>query len=445
MELDLIENKIVQAERLYQTGRGPLPKFEEEREAAKKELERVKAERRHSVADQLSDKARFDLEAKNHQLLESVEVWRRQQARLNDQVEILGKEAEKIGMTSFELERMRGEIEQAEGVMKQLRGEKERLQVELQSTANRVTVNPADDPDKPDDTLRIRAAAAVRVSGSLLGLFGVAFWEAQSRRIRGKDEVVRELGLRVVGTLPALPDHPEVAPTGRRLLGRGVDPSAVWVASIDAIRALVLCHSDEESGARVLLVTSALSQEGKTTLASHLALSLARAGKRTLLIDCDSRRPRLHQVFGTPSGPGLSEALGGADPAAAVHAGPVEGLWVMPIGGDPIAVGAALARREMGEFLEHLRSRYDFILLDSCPVLPAADALVLGRLADGVLLSVRPGLSRLPHVSEACERLAALRVPVLGSVVNGTPLRARAPEYEYLAAPAELQSASLEA
>jgi Mrp family chromosome partitioning ATPase len=71
-------------------------------------------------------------------------------------------------------------------------------------------------------------------------------------------------------------------------------------------------------------------------------------------------------------------------------------------------------------------------VVDCCPVLPAADALVLGRMADGVLLSVRPGLSQLPHVAEAGQRLAALRVPVLGTVVNGTRLRASAPEYEYL-------------
>ena len=80
----------------------------------------------------------------------------------------------------------------------------------------------------------------------------------------------------------------------------------------------------------------------------------------------------------------------------------------------------------MRQLVGAARDTYDFILLDCCPVLPVADALVLGRLVDGVLLSVRPGLSQFPHVAAACERLAGLNIPVLGAVVNGTRLRSSA-------------------
>jgi Mrp family chromosome partitioning ATPase len=98
----------------------------------------------------------------------------------------------------------------------------------------------------------------------------------------------------------------------------------------------------------------------------------------------------------------------------------------------------------MRRFLEGAREVYDFVLLDCCPVLPVADALALGRLVDGVLLSVRPGVSQFPHVAAACERLAELNIPVLGAVVNGTRVRTSSPEYEYLRQPRTLPAQLVE-
>ncbi len=421
LEVDQAQAKIDQALRTYNPGQGPLPKYEAELNSVKAELEKLKLERRQTVTAAAADRLQVERDAKALQLQESVEVWKRQDAELQEEVDRLGKEAQKIGVASFELELKRGEIEQAEAVIKRLRDERERLQVELQSSSQRVTVlHPAEVPDQPDSTTRVRLAALGGVGGLLLGLFGVSFWEARDRRIRSKDEVAGELGLRVVGTLPALPRPAELTTGAVAPRRRGANHAAVWVASVDAIRAAVLCDAEERTGVRALLVTSALAREGKTTLACHLAVSLARAGKRVLLVDCDTRRPRLHDVFGCPRGPGLSEALAGEAPLAeAVHAGPVEGLAILPIGRNIRAVGEALAQQRMRQFIDEARRACDFLLLDGCPVLPVADALSLGRLVDGVLLSVRPGRSQLTHVAAASERLADLRIPVVGAVVNG--------------------------
>jgi succinoglycan biosynthesis transport protein ExoP len=441
------EERIAQALHSYNPGQGPLPKYESQLEEIKKDLENLKTERRAAAAAAVADKARSEQAVKSARLEESVAVWKREEAKLQQEVDRLGHEAQRIGITSFELELKRTEIDQAETVLKRLREEKERLQVELQSTSQRVTVlSPAEVPEQPD-AKRTRSAALAGVAGLLVGCFGVSYWEARGRRIRTKEEVAKDLGLRVVGTLPALAARPGpgLEPSRCRPAGRGADPAAVWLASIDSIRAAVLCDAEGRPGARALLVTSALAREGKTTLACHLALSLVRAGRRVLLVDCDSRRPQLHGVLNTPATPGLSEALGGAaDRAAAVHAGPVAGLSVLPIGSDAAFVGQALAGRAMRQFVETARESYDFILLDCCPVLPVSDALALGRLVDGVLLSVRTGLSRFPHVAEARERLAGLNIPVLGAVVNGTRLHSTAPEYEYLRAPQILPAAPVE-
>ena len=239
-------------------------------------------------------------------------MWKREEAKLQQEVDRLGQEAQKIGITSFELELKRTEIDQAESVLKRLREEKERLQVELQSTGQRVTVlSAAEVPGQPDGATRTRGAALAGVAGLFAGLFGVSYWEARGRRIRTKEEVANELGLRVVGTLPALAGRPGLDPARSRPAGAApTQPPSGWRRSTRSARR---CYATRTIGpaARALLVTSALAREGKTTLACHLALSLARAGKRVLLVDCDSRRPRLHDVLNTPASPGLSEALGG--------------------------------------------------------------------------------------------------------------------------------------
>jgi polysaccharide biosynthesis transport protein len=123
---------------------------------------------------------------------------------------------------------------------------------------------------------------------------GVAWLEFRSRRIHTTDEVAAGLGVRVVGSVPALPQKQKQ----KRLTLNDplTDASPQAAESIDGIRTMLLRNAGSE-GTRVVMVTSAVSGEGKTTLASSLALSLARAGRRTLLVDCDLRRPCAHQLF----------------------------------------------------------------------------------------------------------------------------------------------------
>ena len=193
--------------------------------------------------------------------------------------------------------------------------------------------------------------------------------------------------------------------------------------SSDGLRT-VLLQAGRNEGVRVVMVTSAGIGEGKTSLACQLAASLGRSGRRTLLIDSDLRNPAAHTQFNMQLAPGFAEALRGEiDPDDAIKPTSVANLSLLPAGQcDPAAI-QALVQDEVQTLFFHLKEEYEFVILDTSPVLPVADALVIGQYADAVLFSVLRDVSKLPLVYEAQQRLAALGIRMLGAVVSGEKAR----------------------
>jgi len=176
-------------------------------------------------------------------------------------------------------------------------------------------------------------------------------------------------------------------------------------------------------GAEVVVVTSAVGGEGKTTTALDLARSLAEAGERVLLVEADLRRPSLAPTLRLEPGPGLSEVLAGrVDLDAAVRPGGTEGLSVLPAGAVPPNPAELLGSERMAAAVAALRTGYDKVLLDAPPLLPVTDAAVCSAVADGVLLVVRWGRTSRDEVAEAVAMLEQVHAPVLGSVLNGRRL-----------------------
>ncbi len=419
VELAQLDSKINQLAGLTEPGHPTRDRLEKEKKRLEEGLDQVRSQLRASLRKQIQERLRGDQDLKEQQDRENLEVWRQQETLLKAEVDRTLKEAQTIGVTTFELELKRNELEQAEAVLKKLREEKERLQVELQSSKQRVTIlHAAEVPTRKNVMEQARTVGLAGVVGLLLGLFGVSYWESRAHRIRGKEEVVGTLGCPVVGVLPW------VKGLSQRHEGADEDPVAQLTASVADLRAQLLCEAEDQTAGRVLMVTSAVAQEGKTTLASHLAVSVAQAGRRTLLIDGDFRRPQLHYIFDLQRGPGLCDVLRGEKSVKdAAQQGCVPDLFVLTVGRDTQATNSTQVLGSMRSLLEEARKEFDFIVVDSSPVLPVADALLLGKRSDGVLLSVRPHVSQLPLVSEACERLSSLRIPVLGVVVNGAHSR----------------------
>lgn len=289
-------------------------------------------------------------------------------------------------------------------------------------------------PQKKDAGRQFKFAAAGAFLLFFLGLAGVAFWEMRARRIGSPDEVARDAGLNLMGTLPPRPRRAGADPA--KATGRQAYFQNQLGEAVDSLRTQLL-HLARTDNLRVLLVTSAVGGEGKTSLASQLAASLARAWRKTLLIDGDLRNPATHQLFGLPQEPGFSEVLRGEIKAAdSIKPTPQSRLWLLPAGHWDQHAVQALAQDNLRTLFEQLKQQYDFIVVDSCPILPVADTLQLAQHTDGVLFSVLRDVSRIPTVQAAHQKLMALGVRTLGAVVLGAKGEGASLGESYLAAPA---------
>jgi capsular exopolysaccharide synthesis family protein len=310
---------------------------------------------------------------------------------------------------------LRDAINQEQKFVEELSLKLRREQVDLLA-APRVTKVQDAELQKKDMKKQLLATAVAPLMALLAVCMLLAWAEVRQRRVRSAGEVSRGLGIRVVGAVPSLPnlEHHLVGPNGEPDL-----EGHPALESIDAIRTQLLRDADAEA-TRMVMVTSATHGEGKTTVASHLASSLARAGRKTLLIDGDLRRPSAHQLFELPMQPGFSEVLlGEVELTDAVQATTLEGLSFMAAGQWDREVLTALARDGLVGIIEKLQQEFDFVVIDSHPVLPATDSLLIGQRVDAVILSVLREVSQMPRVYAASQRLTTLGIRVLGAVVNG--------------------------
>jgi succinoglycan biosynthesis transport protein ExoP len=314
-----------------------------------------------------------------------------------------------------EQDRLRESIQQEKQFVDTLTLNLRKEEVDLEA-GTRVTQAQDAELQKKDMKRQILGVVASPVAALLGVCFCVAWLDVRQRRIRSAGEVSRGLGIRVVGAVPAVPN------LQHHLVGPGGEPDLeghTALESIDALRTQLLRDADDVH-TRVVMVTSATQGEGKTTVASHLASSLARAGRKTLLLDGDLRRPSAHQLFELSMHPGFSEVLlSEVELTDAVQATTLDGLSFMGAGQWDREVLHALARDGVEGIFEKLQEEFDFIVIDSHPVLAATDSLLIGQRVDAVILSVLREVSQMPRVYAASQRLTTLGIRVLGAVVNG--------------------------
>lgn len=254
------------------------------------------------------------------------------------------------------------------------------------------------------------------VSGfmGLLLAFGLVFgFEYFDSRIKSPDEIKTHLGLSFLGLVPAVAQK-----DGETMLLSNSAAPPHFAEAIKAIRTAVVFSSAEE-GARSIVVTSTAPGEGKTMVSSNLAMALAQADQRTLIIDCDMRRPRIHEVFGGPQEPGVSNVLvGTSELSAVIRKTDSANLSLMSAGHIPPNPAELLGSPRFKELVHKLRSQYDWIIIDAPPVMAVTDAAVIGNHATGVVFVVGAEMTSRRHAAVAIEQLAAAKARFIGAVLN---------------------------
>jgi polysaccharide biosynthesis transport protein len=293
----------------------------------------------------------------------------------------------------------------------------EQLRYEAKGEARIRPVNPngAMVPTRPisDKRITFLAATPVGVLGAVLGL--IVLLEIRSGRVDDPEVLSSRIKHEVFSIAPL----PSLRPGDDANSEKAEQRLARFVQSLDHLR-VAICEGGQAGEGRCVMITSATGGEGKTTLSAHLAARCANSGTTTLLVDADMRRASLGRLLDVPVGSGLVDVLAGDidldEALITVQAGGFHFLSAGTSGKDPSRV---LKSSRFSELLARLRQTYDLVIIDTPPVLPVADALIMGRWVDGAVMAARFDASRLPLVERANRQLALAGIPVLGVVVNG--------------------------
>jgi capsular exopolysaccharide synthesis family protein len=279
---------------------------------------------------------------------------------------------------------------------------------------------------------KLELGAGGVVCALMLGLGLLVLLEAVDDRFISAAELTYQLPEEVVGQIPET--RLNLLNNGARIL-RQPEERHAFVESFRGLRSSLFFMFDELARPRLILFTSSVPKEGKSTVAAHLAASLAMSGSRVLLVDADLRRSSLHRIFGVGLTPGLREVLAVGlpvteaivpvqlPPALLSESGVVDSasakLFLLPAGesgGDGSA--ELLLSKQAHTLLRELSAQYDYVLIDSPPMLATDDAIGLATKADGVFMVVRASYTYSRMVREALERLRKRHVRVLGLVYN---------------------------
>ncbi len=271
--------------------------------------------------------------------------------------------------------------------------------------------------------------------GLIVGLITVLVRESLDRSLRAPGEVSFHLRLPELGVIP----------TGDLASGKGYDWSGngrveliTWRDKTSYIAesfrgALTSVLHSAQNGAcpKVILISSAMRGEGKSTAVANLGIALAEIDRRVLLIDADMRKPRLHEVFNVPNTWGLSDLL---REKSSVRESPLEalarrtevvGLYILVSGPGTTSVTNLLYSSRMSELLQRFRSEFDAVLIDAPPMLDISDARILGRLADAAILVIHAGKTNRDAAMAAKRRLNDDGIPILGTILNAWDVKSK--------------------
>jgi len=307
-------------------------------------------------------------------------------------------------------------------------------------TAKLVEIKPSSNSDSNQEGFRVQMLSEASLgevvwpilplilgAGGLLGSlagFGLGcLVELADKTFHNPDEVMKQLQIPLIGHIPVIGQ-------GKRYLveGSAIEPIICTYhrpksQTSEAFRAVrtALYFNTQGKQHSVIQVTSPTPGDGKSTLASNLAVSIAQSGKRVLLVDADMRRPRQHATFGIEANEGFATVLSGRSAwrDCMYECEEIEGLTLMPCGSKPQNPAELCSSPQVKTLIEELREEFDFVIIDTPPLLAVTDACPIAARVDGVILTLRIKKNVRVSAERACEMLRNLGANCLGLVVNG--------------------------
>ncbi|WP_376694364.1 GumC family protein [Wenzhouxiangella sp. EGI_FJ10409] len=285
-----------------------------------------------------------------------------------------------------------------------------------------------------------RNLAMALVIGLMAGVGLALVLEFLDSSIRRVEDIERLVDRPVLGMVPLVKlrqkesDSDKKARDNERIVSHysAVHPNSSVSEAFRSLRTSLM-FSTPEGLPRTIMLTSSGMGEGKTTTAVNLATVLAQNGSRVLLIDADLRKPRIHRDFNLFRSPGLTNRIALSDNEgrdhSAIHATHVPDMFIMPSGSATPSPAEMLSSERLAKVLDSCRRAFDYIIMDAPPTLGLADSMILARQVDGVVVVARAARTGKENFRVAMKRLAQVKAPVLGVVLNGVDLDS--PEYAY--------------
>lgn len=280
--------------------------------------------------------------------------------------------------------------------------------------------------------------------GALMGLglsaAGAYLLDMADKSFRTPDEIRKRLGLSIIGHVPYVPAPTEPVMTvdgagnpveldpGLLALHQPMSPSSEGFRGIRT----ALYFNTHAQRHKVIQVTSPNMGDGKTTLITNLAVTIAQSGRKVLIVDADLRRPRVHRAFGLAGKIGLAEVIAGtAELDEAIQITVVPNLSVLPCGRRPQNPAELLTSPRFEDVLDDLRGAFDYVLIDTPPLLAVSDPCIVAPRMDGLILAIRVAKNGRPSAERARDILVGLKVNCIGLVVNGVGKHSSMSGYGY--------------
>ncbi len=322
--------------------------------------------------------------------------------------------AAKKDNNTAEVDRLNVRLNQYEQIYGNLTLSFEQLQIsEAQTISNVIQEEPAVAPTRPIRPNVLQNTGLAALIGLLLSTGGIIIYDLLDDTIKSPEEITRKFKLPVMGSITVFKNT-----TGEELITL-FEPRSPVSESFRALRSNVQ-YASVDHPLHTLLVTSAAPSEGKTTVTSNLAVVLAQIGRHVTVVDADLHRPRVHRVFKNEIAPGLSSLFvqSSTHINGARQQTVQDSLSVIAAGELPPNPSELLGSNKMRDILDAICEDADIVLLDTPPLLAVSDTMALAPLVDGVLVVIRPDITKMSALKEALQQLADVKANVIGVVLN---------------------------